>query len=52
MKISMTVLKLLSGYDFETNISKGHYSAKNIAKVTVLIFYMLSDAALYLFHVS
>ena len=32
-------------------ISKGHYSAKNIAEVTVLILYTLSDAALYLYQV-
>ena len=33
-------------------ISKGHYSAKKVAGVTVLIVYMSSDAALYLYQVS
>ena len=41
-----TILKLI--------ILKGHYSAKNnnVAGVTVLILYTLSDAALYLYQVS
>ena len=36
MKISMTILKLQSGYDFETNNFIGHYYAKSKAGVTVL----------------
>ena len=32
-------------------ISKGHYSAENVG-VTVLIFFTLSDAALYLYQLS
>ena len=38
-----TILKLI--------ISKGHYSAKKVAEVTVLIIYMLPDAALFLYKV-
>ena len=33
-------------------ILNGHYSAKNLAGVTVLILNTLSDAALYLYKVS
>ena len=33
-------------------ISKSIILQKNVAGVTVLILYMLSDAALYLYHVS
>ena len=47
MKILMTILKLYSGYDFETNNFKGALFCKNVAGVTVLILYMTSDAALY-----
>ena len=46
MKILMTVLKLYSGYDFETNNFKGAlFCKKNVAGVTVLILHTLSDAA-------
>ena len=56
----MTILKLKSGYDFETNNFKGvlfcqkkkKKKKKNVAGVTVLILYMLSDAALYLNQVG
>ena len=53
MKISMTVLELQSGYNFETNNFKGALFYKRIvAGVTVLVFYTLSVAALYLYEVS
>ena len=47
MKISVTILKLKSGYDFETNNFKGALFCINVAEVTVLILYTFSDAALY-----
>ena len=52
MKISMTVLKLQSGHDFETNIFKGALFCKNVAGVIVFILYTLPDASLYLYPVS
>ena len=44
--------KVIEWIHFELIIPKGHYSAKNIAGVTVLILYTSSDAALYLYQVS
>ena len=52
MKISTTILKLKSGYIFETNHFKGALCCKKVAGVMVIIFYMSSDAALYLYQVS
>ena len=47
MKISMTILKLKSGNDLETNNFKGALFCKNVAGVTVLILDTFTDAALY-----
>ena len=52
MKILMTILKLYSEYDFETNNFNGALFCKNVAGVAVLIIYMSSDAAFYLYTVS
>ena len=50
MKISKWVF---SGHDFHTvKFSKGHNSVKNVDGVNVHVLCILSDDALYLFHVS
>ena len=49
MKILMTILKVQSGYYFETNNFKGTLlcKKKNAAGVMVLILYTSSDSAIY-----
>ena len=37
---------------FIAKISKGHYSVKNVGRVTVLVLSTLSDDSLYLYKVS
>ena len=52
MKISMTILKVQSRQDYETNNFKGALFCKKIASFMLLVLYTLSDAALYLYQVS
>ena len=52
MKISFTVLKILSGHYFQTENYRGTLCGENASGVMVLILCTLSDRALYLYQVS
>ena len=51
MKISLTVLKLLSGQDFHTDNFKVALFQKKVSEVIVRVFCTSSDDALYLHQV-
>ena len=50
MKISQRDSKLLSVYDFRSDIFQGEYFSKNEGRVMVLALCKLSDTALYLYQ--
>ena len=52
LTISLTILKLLSGQNFHTDISNEPNSAKSVGGVMVLYLPKLSDNVLYLYQVS
>ena len=44
-------IKLKSGNDFHSKISKGYNSVKDVGRVTILFFCTLSDGSLYFYKV-
>ena len=52
VKLSRTVSKLLSEYDFYTKITKGNNSVKNVGGATVVNLFTSSGHDLYLCQVS
>ena len=49
MKISLTVLKLYSGYDYIIKNTMGHKLVKYVRDVMVLVLRTSSDHALYIY---